>query len=234
MKKIILCISIIFCAALYLGCEMHSGPADNYYWGHGFGMGYGAGCYEDRDYMMNDLSLANDQANKIADIDASYRKLYYENQSDFDKIDTLRKEHQKAIDNVLNDDQKSKYASTYNSRWGGWGKGYGRRHMGDFYGHGYGMGFGAGCYENRDYMLNNLGLTDDQANKIANIDSKYRNLYAENRDNFNKIDELGREHRNAINSVLTLEQRDKYTSTYDNRWRGWGGHMGRGGGMMGY
>jgi hypothetical protein len=34
--------------------------------------------------------------------------------------------------------------------------------------------------------------------------------------------------------VLTPEQRDKFSGVYNNRWRGWGGHMGSGRGMMGY
>lgn len=234
MKKVILFITILFIVSLGFACGRNNGARDGYYWGHGFGMGYGAGCYEDRNYMMNDLNLTNDQADKIADIDAKYRKLYYENRGDFDKIDSLRREHQAAIDKVLTDDQKSRYDSTYNNKWGGWGRGYGRRHMGDYYGHGYGMGYGAGCYQNRGYMMNDLGLTEDQANKIGDIDEKYRNLYDKNRDHYDKIDELRREHRNAINDVLNSEQRDKYSGVYDNRWRGWGGHMGPGRGMMGY
>ncbi|MCJ7772738.1 MAG: hypothetical protein MUP22_06345 [Desulfobacterales bacterium] len=234
MKKVILCIAIIFTFALYISCgaDMHS--EDNYYYGHGFGMGYGAGCYEDQDAMMSDLDLINDQVNKIAGIDSTYRKYYYENRGNFEKIDQLRKEHQKEIDTILNDEQKTKYATTYNSRWGGWGQGSRRRQMGEYYGNGYGMGYGSGCYENQDYMMQDLDLTNDQANKIAEIDAKYRDLYYKNRDNFNRIDELRGEHRKDIDDVLTPEQRDKFSGVYNNRWRGAGGHMGSGRGMMGY
>lgn len=234
MKKVILYFAVFFIPAIFISyvANVHSG--DSYYYGHGFGMGYGEGCYESQDTMMHDLNLTNDQASKIIEIDSKYRELYYKNRGDFEKIDQLRNEHRKEIGAILNDEQKSKYATTYNSRWGGWGHSYRRRHMGEYYGQGYGMGYGSGCYENRDYMMRDLNLTDDQANKIADIDAKYRDLYYKNRDNFNKIDALRREHRQAIDNMLTSEQREKFSGVYDNRWRGWGGHMGRGRGMMGY
>jgi Spy/CpxP family protein refolding chaperone len=235
MKKPIMYLFLIAAASLAFACGGW-GRGDDNYWGHGFGMGYGTGCYDDRGSMMSDLGLTGDQTNKIADIDAKYRKLYYENRGNFDKIDALRKEHRKAIEGVLNDSQRKSFDNVYNNRWGGWGRGYGRRHMGDYYGQGYGNGYCSGLYSSSKYMRQDLGLNDTQVKKIAEIDSKYRDLYAKNRDDYNKIDSLRLEHRKAIENVLTPEQKKKFSAAYNNRWRGWGPGRGRGmgPGMMGY
>ncbi len=233
MKKIIFCIILITASAFVFACNMSGSGSD--YWGHGFGMGYGMGCFDDQNSMMRDLGITSDQAKKIADIDENYRRQYYDNRGNFDKIDSLRQEHRKAIDAVLNDSQKNKFDSEYNNRWSGWGKGYGHRHMGDYYGQGYGLGYCSGLYSSRQYMMQNLGISDDQAKKIEEIDSKYRDLYSQNRNDYNKIDSLRQEHRKAIEDVLTPEQKNKFQDDYNSRWRGWGpgrGMMGRG--MMGY
>jgi Spy/CpxP family protein refolding chaperone len=235
MKKSIVCMFLIAVGSLAFACG-RGGPGGDSYWGHGFGMGYGMGCYDDRASMMGDLGVTGEQANKIAEIDAKYRRLYYENRGNFDKINTLRQEHRKAIDGVLNDSQRNRFGNMYDRRWSGWGRGYGRRHMGDYYGQGYGMGYCSGLYSSVEYMRQDLGLTDAQAKKIAEIDSKYRDLYNKNRDDYNRIDSLRLDHRKAIVNVLTPEQRKKFSGAYDSRWRGWGPGRGRGmgPGMMGY
>ena len=235
MKRILIYPAFLAIMISTVSCYsgMRQGPVD--YWGHGFGMGYAAGCYDDRGYMMRDLDISNDQANKIADIDAKYRELYYKNRGDYDKINELRQEHRKEIDKVLNDSQRGRYDRMYENRWGGWGRGYGRRYMGDYYGGGYGMGYCSGIYSSRDYMMEDLNLTDEQAKKIEDIDSKYRDMYYKNRSDYSKIDSLRLEHRKAIEKVLNPEQMKKFDEAYDSRWRGWGPGRGRmGPGMMGY
>lgn len=238
MKKLIIYFIPVILFSLTSAYGMGRSSGDYDYWGHGFGMGYGSGCYDDRAYMMRDLGINKDQADKIADIDTKYRELYYKNRGDYDKINELRQEHRKAIDEVLNDSQRNRYERTYENRWGGWGRGYGRRHMGDYYGNGYGMGYCSGIYSSREYMTEDLNLTDDQAKKIADIDSEYRDLYYKNRGDYRKIDSLRFEHKEAIEKVLTPEQREKFNEAYDSRWRGWGPGRGRGRGMgpgmMGY
>jgi len=228
-------IAFIFIAVLLtFGCSKSGGPGDGTYWGHGFGMGYGMGCYEDSDDMMRDLGISGAQTDKIAEIDARYRKQYYENRGDFDKIDALRQKHRKEIDDLLNDSQRSKFGNVYDRSWGGWGRGYGRRHMGDYYGSGYGMGYCAGLYSSSDYMREDLNLTDEQVKKINDIDGKYRDLYYKNRNDFNKTDSLRIEHRREIDKILKPEQRKRFSESYENRWRGWGHGRGMGPGMMGY
>ncbi len=101
-----------------------------YYYGHGYGMGYGAGCFETRKFLADELKLSDEQVKKITDIDSKYRSLYYQNRGNFDKIDDLRNEHKKEIENVLNAEQKKKYSGIFNDCWmrGRGGPGWWGRH----------------------------------------------------------------------------------------------------------
>lgn len=236
MKRIIVWAFLVAAASVALACGRGLGPGNDRVWGHGFGMGYGMGCYDDRGAMMSDLGLSEEQAKKISEIDAKFRALYYENRGDFEKIEALRQEHRKALDGVLNESQRGKFDGIYNRHWSGWGRGVGHHHMGDYYGHGYGMGFCSGLFSTREHMQQNLGLSDEQAKKIADIDSEYRELYSKNRNDYGRIDALRLQHRKAIEGVLTPEQKKKFADAYDSRWRGWHGRSdrGMGPGMMGY
>lgn len=229
MKKVLVFIAIAFLA--FTSCRKERGE-NGYYWGHGFGMGYGAGCFEERSDMMSKLGINDGDAGKITAIDEKYRKLYYENRGDFNKIDTLRNKHREEIENALGTEPKNKFNNIYSKRWMNWGHGHGRRQMGDYYGHGYGMGYGSGCWDSGDSMKDYLKLNPDQVTKISAIDGKYRELYYSGRGDYNKIDALRVKHRQEIEAVLTPDQKVKFSEVYDNRWRG-RGHMG-GRGMMGY
>jgi len=234
MKNRVIYISFMIAVSLIVACNKWGNQDNSSYWGHGFSMGYGLGCYDDRAVMMNDLRITEEQADRIADIDAKYRKQYYEHRGNFVKIDSLRKEHRREIDNLLDKSQQTRFGRIYNRNWSDWGRHHGRRYMGDYYGHGYGMGYCSGVYSTNEYMKQNLGLDDAQIKKIDEIDAKYRELYYTNRNDFNKIDSLRVEHKKAIDKVLTEEQRKKFSDSYENRWRGWGHGRGMGPGMMGY
>jgi Spy/CpxP family protein refolding chaperone len=234
IKRIIYVIFIItvITVAAY---SMSRNQENSNYWGHGFGMGYAMGCYDDYNLMMNNLGITRDQANKIADIDNKYRKLFYENRGNFDKIEALRKEHKKEIESLLDASQKNKFDSVYNSRWGGWGPKHVQRHMGRYYGQEYGMGYGCGIYSSAGYLKSDLGLTDAQVKKITEIDKKFSDLYYNSRGDYQKIETLRYEHKEEIEKELTPEQKKKFMEAYDYRWRGWGqgrGMMGQG--MMGF
>jgi Spy/CpxP family protein refolding chaperone len=233
MKKSSLFILLIILSLSIVSCRKDRND-DGYYWGHGFGMGYGAGCFDERSDMMGQLGLQGADADKIVSIDEKYRKMYFDNRGNYDKINSLRMKHREEIESILGPVQKKKFDDIYSKRWGAWGHGYGRRHMGNYYGHGYGMGFGSGCWNSRESMTDYLKLTPDQSDKILEIDKNYSELYYRNRDDFNKIDDLRVKHRKEIEKVLTPEQREKFSQVYDNRWRGWGHMGGMGPGMMGY
>lgn len=111
-------------------------------------------------------------------------------------------------------------ASLYAWGWGpggchGQGPGWGR-------GPGWGQGHGFGrLYFMKDY----LGLSEEQMDKIAKIDSDYRYQYFKNRNNPDKIDALRTEQRKSVESVLTDVQKKKWEEFYKNREsRGYGYH----------
>lgn len=234
MKKKLISIVILMCCCFFTVSCRDRYAGNGYYWGHGFGMGYGSGCFDNRNLFMSDLGLSKEQSEKIGDIDLKYRRLYFDNRGDYEKIDSLRKEHKKEIESVLDEKQKQKYNSIYSNRWRGWGPKFRRRFMGDYYGQGYGMGYGSGCYNNADAMAGDIGLSAEQVKKIEAIDLKYRDMYFKNRGDYQKIESLRREHRREIENVLTPAQRKKYSDVYDYRWRGWGPGGMMGPGMMGF
>ena len=109
-------------------------------------------------------------------------------------------------------------ASLYAWGWGpgncqGQGPGWGR-------GPGWGQGYGFGrIYFMKDY----LGLSEDQMDKIAKLDSDYRYQYFKNRNNPDKIEALRTEQRKAFESVLTDVQKKKWDEFQKNRaGRGYG------------
>jgi len=219
-------ILLVSLSCLSLACYR---PDD--YYGRGYGRGYGSGAFESRSMMMDELSVSDAQAKKIEDIDSKYRGKYDSSRGDYSRIENHRYNHRKEVMGVLNKSQKEKYNKIYADRWRRWGRGHGRNHMGYYYGHGYGMGYGAGCYEDRALISKDLGLSDKQTKKIADIDSKYRTRYYENRGHPEKIDSLRTEHRKEIEKQLTDKQKKKYSSVYNDCWqrgrggRGWwGGH----------
>jgi Spy/CpxP family protein refolding chaperone len=91
---------------------------------------------------------------------------------------------------------------------------------GSYYMHGPGRGRG---YGHLYYMKDQLGLSEDQADKIAKIDSEFHYKYFKDRNNQEKINALRTEHRKAVESVLTPAQKKKWDELFKNRdGRGYG------------
>ena len=90
--------------------------------------------------------------------------------------------------------------------------------------HGQGPGWGQGHGFGRLYFMKDyLGLSEEQMDKIAKIDSDYRYQYFKNRNNPDKIDALRTEQRKSVDSVLTDVQKKKWDEFYKNRdGRGYG------------
>jgi hypothetical protein len=228
--------SLIFCLTLILSlllfsvsCDQDRGNIYRDFYGHRYGMGYGAGCFDDVDSMRQGINPTDEQLKQIADIDSLYRKKYYKNRDNYDKIEQLRIEHREAIEKVLSKSQRDKYNRYYQDRWYGMGLGHrGRGHMGYYYGHGFGMGYGGGCFDNPEVLESELNLSPEQRKQIISIDSQYRSKYYKNRGDYEKIQSLRIEHRKAIENVLTPEQKKRYNNSYNDRWyrRGRRGHMG--------
>jgi hypothetical protein len=93
MKRTLFVILFLFVTMiLFISCR-EKNPGNDYYWGHGFGMGYGSGCFETANGLSEYLGLTKDQETKIEAVDLKYRQLYFENRGNFDKVDSLRKSH---------------------------------------------------------------------------------------------------------------------------------------------
>jgi Spy/CpxP family protein refolding chaperone len=222
---------VLFLAAVILSCKPGRNDPEAFY-GQGFGMGYASGCFDTSGFMKRDLNLTNQQVKEIERIDSKFRKEYYEDRADYDRVNMLRKEHHAAIDAVLNPDQKKKFEGIYRDRWAGWGPKRMYRHMGGYYGAGYGMGYASGCFMSNEAMKDELNLTGKQVKKIDEIDREYRDKYYENRNDYDAVDRLRREQKEAIERVLLPDQKKNYEAIYNDRWRGRGMHRGMGGHMM--
>ena len=97
------------------------------------------------------------------------------------------------------------FSEVYSQGWGNKfasNNGYGRGH-----GRGYGHVGGLGRLE---MMKRDLNLTEDQIKTIFEINTKYREIYFENRGNPEKIDEIRAEHRSEIEDVLTDSQKKDF------------------------
>ncbi len=103
-----------------------------------------------------------------------------------------------------------------------WGGGYGHRGPGSGYmmGPGYGHMIGSG-YDGYDSYKSELGLTENQREKIHRINSRYREKFFQNRNNRDKLYTLREEQRKEIESVLTKEQKEQFFGSQGYGRGGW-------------
>lgn len=105
-------------------------------------------------------------------------------------------------------------------------------------GNSYGCpGFGKGYYGHQpfrhlDRMQYYLGLTDQQVEKIFNINQEYRAKFFKNRKSFDAIQKLHEEKYKDIEKVLTEEQKKKFNKMNNFKNRSWRHHRGPGGGSF--
>jgi hypothetical protein len=102
---------------------MNRGYDDDSYRGRGCGSGWNNSRgyrdgYNNLDAMKAELGLSEQQTKQIFDLGTQYREKYFENRNNPGKLEDLRVEHRKAIENVLTKDQQEKYNRIQN--------GYGR------------------------------------------------------------------------------------------------------------
>ncbi len=74
-------------------------------------------------------------------------------------------------------------------------------------------------FRHLDRMQYILGLTDAQVDKIYNIHKEYRDKIYKNRKNSDKVQSLRDEQRNAVEKVLTKEQKMKWDEFKKNHFR---------------
>ena len=127
MRKAIITLSVITVMA-FAAAEAFSqgwGRGNGFCNGPGYGRGYGyrggpGMSGRNIDSMKYELDLTDNQIKKIFKLGSEFRGKYFENRNNRDKIQSLRIEHRKAIENVLTAKQKDKYKS-YNSYGGRFG-----------------------------------------------------------------------------------------------------------------
>jgi Spy/CpxP family protein refolding chaperone len=151
--------------------------------GPGEGMGPGMGFL----FMMEkELNLTDDQMDKIHKADMEFRDRQYQNMRD----------HRKAIDKILTDDQKKKLDDLRK-------KGPARDGKRD----------GKGKYHDKEgkrgFMQPGLDLTDDQVDKIHKINMDYADKFHKNRKNADELKKLRESRDKEIEKVLTKEQLEK-------------------------
>ncbi len=104
--------------------------------------------------------------------------------------------------------------------WGGSGNGCCGGNNTEKNGQGYMMGYGMHGYGHLVFLKEKAGLSDDQIDKIIKIDSDYSSKFFKNRDNADKISSLRAEHKKAVESVLTADQKkklDEFSKDRDGR-----------------
>lgn len=97
------------------------------------------------------------------------------------------------------------------------------------YGKGWnGSGFGCRGFGNGP-MMRSLDLTDDQQQKMFALSQEFRQKMFDSRNDPSKFSALREEHRKAVESILTDEQKKKFDEYRGNSPRGSGyGRCGRG------
>ncbi|MCU0846991.1 MAG: hypothetical protein MUD12_03810 [Spirochaetes bacterium] len=78
---------------------------------------------------------------------------------------------------------------------------------------------GCGFHELKklEMMQKELGLSDEQVEKIFNIGTEYRDKYFKNRKDQDKIKELMTEHKKAVEAVLDEKQKEKFNSFHEKK-----------------
>ncbi len=78
---------------------------------------FGAGCYDSRTLMINDLGLTDDQTGRILDIDEKYNILYRTLKGSNGRIRMLKEEHRVEIEKSLTKQQAVKFNEVFMNRW---------------------------------------------------------------------------------------------------------------------
>ncbi|HOO71425.1 MAG TPA: hypothetical protein PK926_06655 [Spirochaetota bacterium] len=123
MKKLLITATAL--TALSLGGALAYaqgwGPGHHGYgYHHGYYNGYG---YHHIEFLKDELNLSEKQVEAIIKINSDFRVKFFKNRDDAKKIEVLRAEQKKAVENVLTAEQKKKYTDL-ETNWRGRG-GYG-------------------------------------------------------------------------------------------------------------
>jgi Spy/CpxP family protein refolding chaperone len=186
--------------------------------GPGMGMGMGMGMhkpFQHLEMMQYQFDLTNAQVDKLYKIDKEYMDKFHQNRNDADKIKDLRDKHRAEVDSILTAEQKVKWNDFIKNHPmnGKRMQGKGRMNdncpafgpMGGMHGQHIGM------------MQKDLGLSNDQLDKIYKIHRDNMDKFYQNRNDADKVRELRTKQDAEIEKVLTPEQITKWNETKNNR-----------------
>lgn len=180
--------------------------------GGGCGMGMGMGMhkpFQHLEMLQYTFDLTNAQVDKIYKIDKDYMDKFHQNRNNPDKIRDLREKHDTEIESVLTAEQKVK--------WNDFRKNHPMRGKGKNYKDCPGFGQQDGAGPGRlDMIQKDLGLSNEQADKIYKIHRDYMDKFYQNRHDGDKVRELRAKQDTEIENILTAEQKTKWNEFKKN------------------
>jgi len=166
--------------------------------------------------MQYMLDLTNAQVDKLYKIDKDYMDKFYQNRNDADKIKDLKEKQRAEIESILTAEQKTKWNEFKENhpmmKDGKQGKGMQNKDCGRPGAMGTG-GMPAGHFI---MIQKDLGLSNDQLDKIYKIQKDYMDKFYQNRNDGDRVRELRRSQDAEIDKVLTAEQKTKLNEKKKN------------------
>ena len=191
--------------------------------GMGNGMG-GKGCggmgmgmqkpFHHLEMLQYQLDLTNAQVDKLYKIDKDYMDKFYQNRNDADKTKDLRDKHRAEVESVLTPEQKVKWNDFIKNHPMN-GKGKNDKGMMDKNCPAFGpMGGMNGPH--LGMIQKDLGLSNEQVDKIYRIQRDNMDKFYQNRNDGDKVRELRTKQDAEIEKVLTPEQITKWNEFKKN------------------
>lgn len=153
------------------------------------------------------LDLTNAQVDKVYKIDKDYMDRFYQNRNNADKIKDLREKHLGEIESILTPEQKIKWNDFKENhpmmKDGKHGKGMQNNDRECFAQRGEIPG------DNSCMFQKDLGLSNEQLDKIHKIHKDNMDNFYQNRNDGDKVRELQKKQDAEIDSVLTADQKAK-------------------------
>jgi len=153
--------------------------------------------------LQYQLDLTNAQVDKLYKIDKDFMDKIYQNRNDKNKVKELMDKHHSDIESILNADQKEK--------WNEFMKNHPMRdkRMKDKNCPAFGPMEGMPGYH-LDMLKKDLGLNDEQIDKIYKIHRDYMDKFYDNRNDGDKVRELRTKQDAEIENILTADQKVKW------------------------
>ena len=198
MKKTNLSILLLFILSLTATSLSAQVPCA----GFGYGMGFHK-PFSHLERLQYSLDLTNAQVDKVYQIEKDYMDKFYMNRKDREKLKDLTGKFRNDFESVLTADQKVKWNDFHQNH--PYAEKYKRpgRYPGDRPGTGMGL-------FNISFLQKDLGLSDDQVDKIYKISRNYMDRFYQDRNDGDKVRELRIKLNSEFDNILSPEQKIKW------------------------